>query len=61
MRPVIPRVHPMRCTCPACRPHMPSRLLWISTSILAFGGSLAMAIDASGNTPALAQLLGLLS
>lgn len=54
------RLHPAWCRCDRCDPDRVLRRMWTGTGILAFGGSLAMLIDASGYTPALARLLGMI-
>ncbi len=58
---VIQTVRPVVCDCDLCRPDRPGRRIALVASIITFGGTLAMAIDLSGHTPALARLLGMMS
>lgn len=57
---VIQTVRPVVCDCDLCRPDRSWRRVGLVASVITFGGTLAMAIDLSGHTPALARLLGMM-
>lgn len=61
MRRLTNQIHPMECDCPRCSPPVDDYRDYHLAAVLFAGGFIAMLIDVTGLTPAIAAALGMMS